>query len=103
VAEIWLILVAAGWLTFLTRLSFIALLDKWSPPAWVSRAFRFVPPAVLTAIIFPELLIRDNHFQVANPRLLAGFLAAGVAWSTKNVILTIAVGMAVLLILQSLF
>jgi len=101
-AEIWMILAVAGLLTYLTRLSFIALLGKWSPPRWVSRALRFVPPAVLTAIILPELLIRDNHFLPANPRLLAGIVAAGVAWRTKNVILTIAVGMAVLILIQAL-
>jgi branched-subunit amino acid transport protein len=102
VAEIWLILAVAGLLTYLTRLSFIALLGKWSPPEWVSRALRFVPPAVLTAIIFPELLIREDHFLPANPRLLAGVIAAWVAWRTKNVILTIAVGMAVLILIQAL-
>ena len=102
-AAIGLILAAAGLLTYLTRLSFIALLGKWTPPLWVRRALRFVPPAVLTAIIIPELLMRDNHFLPANPRLLAGLLAAGVAWRTRNVVLTIAVGMGVLLILQALW
>jgi branched-subunit amino acid transport protein len=100
---IWIILIVAGLLTFLTRLSFIALLEKWTPPAWVGRALRFVPPAVLTAILVPELLMRNNHFVPANPRLLAGALAAGVAWRTKNVILTIAIGMAALIMMQSLF
>ena len=99
-AEIWLILVIAGLLTFLTRLSFIALLGKWSPPAWISRALRFVPPSVFTAIILPQLLIRDNNFVPANPRLLAGIVAAAVGWRTKSIILTIAVGMAALLLLQ---
>jgi branched-subunit amino acid transport protein len=69
----------------------------------MNRALRFVPPAVLMAIIFPELLMRDNHFMPANPRLLAGLLAAGVAWRTKNVILTIIVGMAILLSIQAFF
>jgi len=101
-AAIWLILVIAGLLTYLTRLSFIVLLGKWTPPEWVSRALRFVPPAVLTAILVPELLIRNNHFVPANPRLLAGALAVVVAWRTKNVILTIAVGMIALLLLQFL-
>ena len=100
-AEIWLILVVAGLLTYLVRLSFIALLGKWAPPERISRALRFVPPAVLTAILVPELLIRENHFLPANPRLLAGAVAAVVAWKTKNVILTIAVGMATLFILQA--
>jgi branched chain amino acid efflux pump len=102
VAEIWLILVVAGMLTYLIRLSFIALLGRWSPPGRISRALRFVPPAVLTAILVPELLIRENHLMPINPRLLAGAVAAVVAWRTKNVILTIAVGMATLLILQAL-
>jgi branched-subunit amino acid transport protein len=101
-ASIWLILVAAGLLTYLTRLSFIGILGKWAPPRWVSRALRFVPPSVLTAILIPELLIHDNQLVLANPRLLAGFVAAAVAWRSKNVVLTIAVGMIVLLILQTL-
>lgn len=100
---IWIILIVAGLLTFLTRLSFIALLEKWTPPAWVGRALRFVPTAVLTAILVPELLIRDNHFIPANPRLLAGALAAGVAWRTKNVILTIVTGMVALILIQTIF
>ena len=101
-AEIWLILAAAGLLTYLIRLSFIALLGKWSAPGWVNRALRFVPPAVLAAIILPELLIRENHFLPANPRLVAGVVAASIAWRTKNVILTIVVGMAVLILIQAL-
>jgi len=35
-----------------------------------------------------------------NVRLLAGVLAALVAWRTKNVLLTIAVGMVALWVLQ---
>lgn len=101
-AEIWLILIVAGLLTFLTRLSFIALLGKWSPPAWLSRALRFVPPAVLTAIILPEILIRNNQFEPVNSRLLAGIIAAAVGLRTRSTLLTILVGMASLLLLKAL-
>ena len=96
----WLTLCIAGLLTYLTRLSWIALLGRWSAPAWVSRALRFVPPAVLAAIILPELLLSDGQFSPLNPRLLAGLLAALVAWRSKNILWTILVGMAALLILQ---
>jgi branched-subunit amino acid transport protein len=101
---LWLIFLAAGLLTYLTRLSFIALLGKWQPPGLLQRALRFVPPAVLTAILFPELLIRQGNLIVspANPRLVAGLVAALVAWRTKNVILTICVGMVALLGLQTI-
>lgn len=99
---IWSFLLIAGLLTYLTRLSFIALLGKWAPSEGFKRALRFVPPAVLTAILIPELLIRNNQFMPANPRLVAGALAALIAWCTKNVILTIAVGMGVLLLIQAI-
>ncbi len=100
-AEIWITILAAGALTFLTRVSFIYLLGRWQPPLWLSRAMRFVPPAVLSAIIFPEVLIRNGSFDLAanNLRLWAALVAALVAWRTKNVLLTIAAGMAALYLL----
>ncbi|HZZ84265.1 MAG TPA: AzlD domain-containing protein [Anaeromyxobacteraceae bacterium] len=95
---------AAGLLTFLTRLSFIALLGRIEVPPLLSRALRLVPPAVLSAIILPELVIRHGGLDVSfrNPRLLAGILAAGVALWTRSVLATIAAGMAALWLLQYL-
>jgi branched-subunit amino acid transport protein len=95
-AESWLIIILAGLLTFGTRLSFIALFGRWQPPALFTRALRYVPPAVLSAIILPELLIHDGVLLLSplNPRLLAGVLAIAIAWRTRNTILTIGLGMA---------
>ncbi len=53
--NIWVVMVIGGLLTFLTRLSFIALLDRIKVPDWFRRGLRFVPVAVLSAIILPEL------------------------------------------------
>lgn len=94
----------AGLLTFGTRLSFILLLDRIQVPGWFWRALRFVPVAVLSAIILPELATHANALDLTlrNPQLYAGGLAILVAWKTKNVLLTIAAGMAALLLLQSL-
>jgi len=99
---LWLVMIIGGLLTYGLRLSFIVLLDHWQPPDLLRRALRFVPAAVLAAIIFPEVMVRDNHLYLSpgNPLLLAGLLAALVAWRTKNVLLTIAAGMAALLLLQ---
>jgi branched-subunit amino acid transport protein len=101
-AKIWLTLVIAGTLTYLTRLSFIALLDRWQLPLVAQRALRFVPPAVLSAIIFPELLNHSGRFDLSfnNFRLIAGIIAALVGWKTRNIFLTIAAGMATLYLLQ---
>ena len=93
---------AAGLLTFATRLSFIALLGRVETPPLLARALRFVPPAVLSAIILPELIVRDGAVDLApgNPRLVAGAVAAAIAWWTRSVPLTILVGMASLWLLQ---
>jgi branched-subunit amino acid transport protein len=101
--SLWLVILLAGLLTFGTRLSFILLLDRLKIPAWFRRGLRFVPVAVLSAIILPELASRNTVLDLSlrNPQLYAGALAVLVAWRTKNVLLTIIVGMAALLIFQA--
>lgn len=103
--SVWITLVLAGLVTYATRLSFILLWGRFSIPGWLQRALRFVPPAVLTAIIFPEILIREGVIDVSlsNPRLLAGVMAILVGWRTRNILWTILVGMLVLWLLQSVF
>jgi len=102
--SIWLIMILSGLITYGIRLSFIQLFGKIEVPLWLGRALRFVPPAVLSAIVFPELLMPSGTLDISlsNLRLLAGILAGLIAWRTKNVVLTIAVGMAALLALQAL-
>jgi branched-subunit amino acid transport protein len=96
-------LALAGLLTFGIRLSFILLLGRADVPPVLVRALRFVPPAVLSAIVFQEILVRDGapDLSLANLRLVAGAIAALVAWRTRNVFLTIGVGMGALWAAQS--
>ena len=102
--ELWLIVIGMGLVTYTVRLLPIALLERIEIPILVQRALRYVPPAVLTAIIFPELLQPHGQLNLSfgNARLLAGIVAALVAWRTKNVLLTIGLGMVTLWVLQSL-
>lgn len=106
--RIWSIWIVLGLITFLTRLSFIAIFDKVEPPRNLRRALRFVPIAVLSAIIAPEILLRGGSLVTdpLDPKLLAGVLASVTAYITKNTLLTILVGMGVLLgfpVLRSTF
>ncbi len=98
----WLTILIVGILTFGIRLSFIVILDRWQPPDIIQRSLRFVPVAVLTAIIIPELVMPGGtvDISIGNLRLLAGFVAILVAWKTKNIVWTIIAGMGVLLGLQ---
>lgn len=91
----WVVMLSVGVLTFLTRLSFIYLLDKWQPPDVINRSLRFVPVVVLTAIIIPEIALQNGDLALSldNIRLLAGVIAILVAWRTKSALWTIGVGM----------
>lgn len=102
--NIWAALIAGGALTYLTRLSFIFLFGIIDPPEVLKRALRFVPPAVLSAIVFQELLIRDGvvFLSLGNARLLAGIAAILVGVRSKNSLLVIATGMIVLLLLNQI-
>jgi len=95
--SIWLTLIAAGVLTFLTRFSFIAVAGTWSPPHGFRRALRFVPVAVLSAIISAEIFVVNGSFAFSplNPRLVAGAVAILIACRTRNTIFTIIAGMLV--------
>ena len=100
--KIWFIIIAIGLITFSLRFSFIFLFGKIEIPLLIQRALRFVPVTVLPALIFPQFFYQNNTLNISwgNEQLLAGILAAFVAWRTQNVPFTIFVGMVGLWILQ---
>ncbi len=102
--SIWLIMLLGGLLTFGMRLSFIYLLARVNVPEAVRRALRFVPPAVLSALVLPALLMPSGQLELgfANHRWLAGLVAIVVAWRTRSILLTILAGMVALVLLQVL-
>jgi branched-subunit amino acid transport protein len=101
---IWLTILVGGLLTYAIRLSFIIVLGKMNVPESIRRALRFVPAAVLSAIILPEMVRPGGELNLSplNPRLLAGLIAGLVAWRTKNILLTIAAGMGALWVIQAI-
>lgn len=102
--NIWLVMIFGGLITFLMRFSLIYLFGKFHVPETMRKALHYVPPAVLSAIIFPELFLHDDKLFLSldNQRLLAGVVAILVAWWSKNILLTIIAGMVALFILQIL-
>lgn len=102
--SIWLFFIVLAVGTFALRLSFIYLFGKVDMPDWLRRALRFVPASVLAALVFPALTYPNGMLDLSlgNVRLLAGIGGALVAWRTKNVMLTILVGMALFWALQAL-
>ena len=94
-----------GLITFGMRFSLIYLFGRFEFPETIRKALHYVPPAVLSAIIFPELFIREGALNLTldNHRLLAGVVAVLVAWFSKNILITIIAGMIALFLLQLFF
>ncbi|HRQ37606.1 MAG TPA: AzlD domain-containing protein [Chloroflexota bacterium] len=98
----WLTIIGMGVITYAIRLTPILLLERFTLSPALRQALKFVPVAVLSAIILPELLMPGDGVDVSlgNGRLLAGLLAILVAWRTKNVLWTIVAGMMALWLLS---
>jgi branched-subunit amino acid transport protein len=98
----WIVVALGGLVTYALRLSFIYILGRVDLGEGARRALRFVAPAVLSAIVLPDLVFRagEPNFGGDNYRLWAGFVAVVVAWRTKSVLATLIAGILVLIVLQ---
>jgi branched-subunit amino acid transport protein len=92
--------------TFAVRYPVMLLVGRLPMPDRLFRALRYVPPAVLAAIIVPGVLMPDGSTIDAAPTnsyLVAGIVSAIVAWRTRNLLLTIVLGMAFFLMYRAVF
>jgi branched-subunit amino acid transport protein len=89
--------------TFGVRYVPLALVGRFRLPGALLDALKYVPPAVLTAIIVPSVFMPDGErFQLGidNAYWVAALAAAVVAAWSKRTALTVAVGMAALWLWQ---
>ena len=99
--KLWLVVVAVGLLNYLSRLSFIALFARRQVPALLARAFRYVPAAMLTALVVPMLVAAPGASQwTALPKVVAAIIAGVVAFVTHSTLKTLCAGMLVMWMLQ---
>jgi branched-subunit amino acid transport protein len=71
-------------------------------PPRLSRVLRQIPPAALASLVVPALLRPNGQVDLFQGRLWAGVLAALVAWRTRNIAITLVVGMGVLILLDQI-
>lgn len=99
----WLTIVLASAGTFALRMSFLSVAGRLVDlPPGAQRVLRQIPPAVLAALVVPSLLRPHGELDLWQPELVAGVVAALVSWRTRNVGLTLVVGMVVLVTLDRL-
>jgi branched-subunit amino acid transport protein len=93
------VLVIAGMfvVTFGVRFMLFARAHKVSMPAFLDRALKFVPVAVLTSIITPMIFVSEHRMNVSfeNPWLLGALVAFFVGLWRQQQLLTIVVGVVV--------
>ena len=94
-----LLIAGMALVTLAVRYPALVVLGRITPPAGVVRALNYVPPVVLTAIIVPAVLFKQDRLLISptNDYLVAALVAGLVAWRSKNLLLTIIVGMLTLL------
>lgn len=103
-SEIAFIIAGMTLVTFATRFSSVALFRKTGMPAWMERWLRHIPTAILTSLILPALVLPKGQLDLSmnNHYLIAGFVAAFVAYKTRNIVATLVLGMGIMVALRFL-
>jgi branched-subunit amino acid transport protein len=99
-----LIFVGMAVATYATRYASIAALgtgSKAQESSLLRRWPRYVPPAVLAALIAPPILAPGDRLTVGPP-FWAAVVGAGVAWRTRSVFWTILGGLVTFWLIQAL-
>jgi branched-subunit amino acid transport protein len=98
----WLAIAAVSAVTFALRAAFIVFADPHRFPHAFRQALKFVPPAVLAAIVALGLAVNEGGIDLSahNQRLLAGLVAIVGTIFLRSTLAAIAIGMAALWALQ---
>lgn len=90
--------------TYLPRLLPAMLLQGRTIHQFLAAWLKYVPVAVLSALLLPSLLVMDGRFNLAwdNLYLWAALPAALVALKTRSMFATVLVGMAVVALVRLL-
>lgn len=100
--RIWVAIVLSGIGTYAMRASFLVFAHRLADvPPGVQRLLRQIPPAALAAIVVPALLRPEAELDLWQPRFLAGVVAAVVAWRTRNIALTLVVGIGLVMVVEA--
>ena len=99
--DFWTLAVIAGLagVTVLTRCFFFMSDKPWHLPGWAQRGLQYAPIAALSAVVIPEIVMSQGQLIATwqDARLFAAAAGTVVYFRTKNVLLTIVLGMAVYL------
>ena len=93
------VIVGLAGVTVLTRCFFFISDKPWHLPGWAQRGLQYAPIAALSAVVIPEIVMSQGHLITTwqDARLFAAAAGTVTYFRSKNVLLTIVLGMAVYL------
>tara|TARA_B100001741_G_C16285559_1_gene474331 strand:+ start:363 stop:680 length:318 start_codon:yes stop_codon:yes gene_type:complete len=91
----WSSIIIAGVLTYFTRMTMIALINRDMLGDRIKAVLAYVPSAVFPAIIFPGIFINDYgaFIEINDPKIFGALVAILVGYFSRNVIATILSGL----------
>lgn len=103
-SEVLYIIIGMALVTYFTRFGALALFRFTGVPIWLNRWLKYVPVAILTSLIIPSLLLPKGYLDISfqNHYLIAGIVAAFVAYKSRNIIATLGLGMSIMFVLKLL-
>lgn len=103
-SEVFYIIIGMALVTYFTRIGALALFRFTGVPTWLNRWLKYVPVAILTALIVPSLLLPNGNLDISlsNHYLIAGIAAAFVAYKSRNIIATLGIGISIMIVLKLL-
>lgn len=100
--RIWIAILLSGVGTYAMRASFLVFAHRLADvPPGIQRLLRQIPSAALASIVVPALLRPEGQLDVWQPRFVAGIAAAVVAWKTRNIALTLVVGIGLVMLIDA--
>ena len=91
----WSSIIIAGIITYFTRMTMIALINRDMLGDRIKAVLAYVPSAVFPAIIFPGIFINDYgaFIEINDPKIFGAVVAILVGYFSRNVIATILSGL----------
>ncbi len=93
--SIWISIIIAGIINYLTRLSSVLLIKPEKLSENTKIILSFVPSAVFPAIIFPAVFLNETStiVEIGDPKIIGFIVAVIVGYISKNIITTILAGL----------
>jgi len=91
--SIWTYTIIIGILTFLSRYVVTAYVNTKTYSETTKKVLSYVPSAVFPSLIFPAVFYHNTNFEIYNYEVLAFVFALIAAYFSKNILVTVIVGL----------